>query len=485
MPALNALPRFTDDVGQVISATDLALIRDNIALIDALSFRQMPAFDSSGDVTGLNGPGHYHATDWFWGTTETIWWGAFRFRTGYTTLTLTGATTGSPLGTVTVYLNGISRLAWAPTAGAISQTITISSLGFADGDVVTIEIILSGTHTTTGAYVFYDIYAGPVTYGTSYPGVPSFSGQYTATKLNQLVDAAAWCYNRMALTPIVPGLAHVGAQGPYAPAGLTELYRGAVLRSYSQDSLRILGDVISVSTVSYKLHVYIGGSLIYSSATQGIGYYLADLDISLSTVTVGTRADLSIWIEIIDPGPNTTIPWRKLRYSLYSMRSAGAYPYASTLTALAGYTDITATTLNTALNAYASAVTAVKARIDTDTHIWARARAMRKWYEPVVSSRRTEAGLAHRYVPRFHQRLGDIVIVRGKALKIGWGPVTAPIETEGDLGFDKWVMTHEATATEADTTATQTVYLDGMKGLYPGAAYFVIGGADYAEENLI
>jgi hypothetical protein len=455
------------------------LVRDNIALVDALSFRQMPCFDSSAYNDMLNGPGYYHDTAWFWGTTENIWWGAFRFRTGYTTLTLTGATAGTPLGTLTVYLNGVNRLSWAPTAGAISQTITISALGFADGDVVLIEIILSGTHATAGsAYVFYDIYAAPITYAVSYPGVPSFTGTYTATKLNQLVDAAAWCYARMALVPLVPGLAQIYVWRPLQVVGTVEIYRGAVLRSFTADALRVQGGISNVDVVSYKLHVYIGGSLAYSSAATGPGYLDLDLTISLSGVTVGTRADVALQIECITPGLTA------MRYSLLSVRSEGAYPYASTLATLAGYTDMTATTLSATLNAYAAAITTVKARIDAATWIFDRGRAMRKWYEPVVSSRRTDAALAHRYVPRFHQRLGDVVLVRGKGLKIGWGPVTHP-GGEADLGYDKWTMTHEETATEADTTATQTVYLDGMKGLYPGSAYMCLGGADYVSEEFL
>lgn len=341
-----------------------------------------------------------------------------------------------------------------------------------------IEIVLSGTHAVTGtAIVFYDIYAEPVTYGVSYPGVPSFSGTYSATKLNQLVDAAAWCYNRMALVPFVPGLAQVYVWRPLQVVEFIEIYRGAILRSFTADALRVQGGIYNVDVVSYKLHVYIGGSLAYSSAATGPGYLDVDLTISLSGVTVGTRAEVVLKLECITPGLTA------IRYSILSVRSEGAYPYASALSTVTGYGDISATSLNTILNAYAAAITTVKSRIDSTTWIFERARAMRKWYEPVVSSRRTDAALAHRYVPRFHQRLGDIALVRGKGLKIGWGPVTHP-GGEADLGYDKWETTHTETATEADTTATQTVYLDGMKGLYPGSAYFVLGGADFASEVL-
>src|SRR5262245_6929101 len=149
---LTTLPRFIDDVGQVVSSTDLALIRDNIALCDALSFRSMPAFDIAGDIGGLNGPGHYHDSSWYWGAIEQISWGSFRWRTGMTTLSIINTNVGV-LGseTITIYLNGVSSLGYTPTNGTTTKTISISS-GYTDGDIVLYQVYLSGIRNGSGEY---------------------------------------------------------------------------------------------------------------------------------------------------------------------------------------------------------------------------------------------------------------------------------------------------------------------------------------------
>ena len=54
---LTAVPRFIDDVGMIISSETLSIMRDNIAFVDALSFRVMPCFDNGADnvlIDGLN-----------------------------------------------------------------------------------------------------------------------------------------------------------------------------------------------------------------------------------------------------------------------------------------------------------------------------------------------------------------------------------------------------------------------------------------------
>lgn len=482
MPIVDLPPAFVNGVGQPLSATYLNALRTAAIQLDAWSYRIMPSFDSSAGLDTKT-PGYYPAAPPF-----RIWRGYFRWRTGMTTLTIIGRTASAPAGaTVKTYVNdaGVaSDTIASPLPSTFTRTISISS-GYTDGQVVAVEIKAEGSGvTTTMEIVIHDIYAGPIAFGTAWPGTPTFAGTYDSGKLNQLINACQWLYDRMNVTPMVPQRAQVYALGPFGNRAYEQhypLYYGGIQRSYSDSKVRVIGYFTNVTSTSIRWKIYLGGSLAFTSATVGPGTYTIYDSVAL-TNTVGTRTEIAIFAEVIDPGPNNppTAPWRQSRWSILVVQEepSTSYPYA---TPPAAFTQaaISATTLNSRLNSIATMLSDTKARIDADTHVWGRARAVRRWYGLTEATN----GNYDKRAPIVFIRRGDRVIVSGKGVNIGYGAFQVP--SDPSKNADDYTFSQNSQAIAADKVETQTVWLDSLPGLEYGVAYYVTGeGSRYAEELL-
>jgi hypothetical protein len=467
-------PTFKDAVDMILGAGDLNVLRQNVALIDALSYRQTNGFDSSSGG-GTPTPGAYPSAPPF-----RVWYGFLRFRSDVTALTITGRISFASTVSLKVYLNGNATAAATITSPQTSftSTITISSLGYADGQIIPIEIRATGSGSTaTGTVVITGIYATPITM-SGWPGVPTFTtATVNAAKLNQLASAIAWCYNRMALVPILPQRGCIRQLGSFRN-GVTPIWYGSVVRNFTEDILRIQAYITNPYTPSWRYKVYINQSLAYTSDTYGAGDVNIYLPLTLSGVSVGNTAEVSFIQEVLDQGNKAN--WVFSRWSLHYARtnpSGNVYPAASLPTAFA-HGSLSATTLVSRLDSLATIVAAVKARIDAAPHLWERGYAVRSWYGWDDNTR----GVLPQRAPLHFNRRGSRLVVRGKDVKIAWGVPTTPIHEQGFLDYDNYEFPSTQQIIEGDKVDTKEVYLDSFSGVFVGVRYYLIGDVSYAEE---
>lgn len=471
----------------MLSASDLNQIREACRLVDGWSYRIDPAFDSSAGLD-TNAPGYFSTS-----TPLRIWWGAVLFRTGCTTLTVEGrgALTGSE--SLKVYINGSD----VTTSGTLAGTITLpGALGdfsgsFAvsgsDGDIITVELVIQGSHLSTAQYTINDVYLSPVT-KSGWVAAPSFASvadATDATKLNQLAFSLQWMYERLRMIPIPARQNLFYNLGPFKatsdPQHLNRpMWHGSVGKYYTNTDLRMRWYSISTTTTGYKFDVYLNGVLTSTSPTYGIGATTTDLTLSLASYTIGTRVRIAILASTVTP--STTFPLRFTRWSnsvMHAVADSGGWPYAALPLAFDAPNTLTnANTLRAALASLSTIVNNTKTRIDGRPELWARSRAVRRHY---TKNGATEGLLQARARHGVWQRTGSELIVKGDDVQIGYGPVSLPeIDAEGN-GWEKYAfLINEAVDAEQGTT----VYLDDMQALEYGMAYRLLGNVIGAWEQV-
>lgn len=486
MGIFQSFPIFYDNAGQILSAADLNLIRENVGLVDAWTYRNEPAFDSSTGVD-TNTPGYVSTAD-----PLRIWWGALRFIAGMTTLTIEGYGQRSGSEVLRVYIGGtdVSRsgvplgsITLPTSAGTFAGSFSLA--GYNDGDVVPIELVIEGAHAGTANWQISDVYATPVSM-SGWPGVPTFGTTFSAASLNGLCAAAQWVYERLRLVPIQPRLVMYYNLGPFKDPSYSDpqhtnrpMYYGSVAKYYSNSTLKIYGAVTSLTTSGWSFTVYLNGVAAYSSPTYGVGTQIVDLNLSLASYTLGSRVRVAILASCTNGG--TADPPRFTRWTfgvIHATADAGGWPYASLPTAFVGPSGTTtASSIQTSLNALATNIANAKARIDARPELWSRGRAVRRHY---TRNGDTEGLLQARARPYFWQRQGEQLYAKGKNVKIGYGPITISVDGQAN-GWENYTFQHEETI-DADSGAT--VYLDGYKGLDIGATYRVLGEPIYVAEYI-
>lgn len=486
MAAYQTNPLFYAGSDQILSATDLNRIRENVRLIDGWTYRTTPAFDSSAGVdTGT--PGYTRTED-----LVRIWWGGIRMVAGCTTLTVEGygAKTGSEV--VAVYVGGddttgsgtkLGTITLPAVAGAFSGSWSIAGLGWNDGDVKQIELRIEGAHTNTASYQVTDCYLSPVA-KAGWVAAPAFASVADATDaaaLTALGTAIDWVYARMRLVPLPARLGLYYNLGPFKlgdPQHVNRpMYYGSVGRYHSSAELRVRLWVNSLTTAGWNLAIQLNGATAYTSPTYGVGNQLVDVRLPLTSYTLGSRVRVAILASCTDQG--TTNPLRFTRWSngiMHAVAPSSGWPYASLSTAFVGPSAPTnAGALRAALASLASIVNAAKARIDARPEQWARSRAVRRYYTRNAAS---EELLMQRARMSFVQRSGSELFVAGKNVEIAYGPVTTHPDEQAN-GWEKYQYErHEG----VDATSGTTVYLDNLDGLDYGMAYAILGDPVYAAE---
>lgn len=473
MPIYVPAPVFTDNVGQLLSHEDLAIIRQNAAYAELLSYRMMPGFPSSGGVDTRT-PGFYPTDGDF-----TIWYGNLRFRTGLTTLAVQGTSANTGTMTFKVYVNGVLRITISPAA-TFQGTWTIS--GFADGEVMAIEIVAdfsSGVAPSNAKYVITAVYATPIVYGVSWGGVPSFTTAWTAAKLNQLAAAAEWVYARAAATPIRPDLACLFSLGPFSGDN-RPVYYGSVGRWFSNSEFFFGGQIYNGSSPELYLEVYFNGTKVYTSPNFPIGTHTHYFSLSLSSFAVGEQVEVAIFLNNTVPGAQAD--WQFSRATINAARSqvnTSAVYSSITATPLEDVTTSPAT-LAAYLNGLASVVQAAYDRIQATPAVFNRVWAVRRFFSK--NNKFADLG-SKRGRPRFI-RTGHRLTVRGKGVSIGYGPMTIPTNDRGQ-DWENYTFLHTQSVIDGDKEQTQTVYLDTLPGLTYGVPYYILGDATWAEEHII
>jgi len=492
MPIWEQLPAFYANSEQIDSSTDLNLMRVATGLIDRWSYRNEPAFDSSTGVDRINTPGYYDLT-----TPLRIWWGSALYVTGCTTLTIEGFGAKSSAELLKVYINGtdVSGSGTAlgtitlPTgsSAAFSQAFTVT--GLTDGTVVPIEIRAEGTHLSTATWVIMDVYFSAIT-KSGWVAAPSFAAVADATdpvKLNGLCFSLQWMFERMRLIPMVPRLALFYNLGPFKDPSSGDpqhtnrpMWYGSIGRYYANAELRIAGVIQSLTTTGYNFTVYLNGTLAYTSPTYGIGSTYPDVRIALSSYTLGSRVRVHILASATNGG--TSNPLRFTRWTLgicHAYADSSGWPYATLPAKFVGPSASTnADALRIKLANLATIVNNAKARIDARPEQWARSRAMRRYY---TRNTFTEQLLVARARPHVPQRSGSELFVKGKDIKVGYGPITVTVDAAAN-GFENYQYQRQESVSGAEAGAL--VAMDGLKGLDVGEAYAILGDPLYAAEYI-
>lgn len=467
---------FFNDVNVPLSAADLNLLREQAVYLDGLcAGRRMAVTPSSGaQTTGA-------AADWHpRGDYRQSWW-ALYYRTGMTTLTVEGKNDYR----LDFYLNGVFNSFQAATPAGFTKNITLS--GYADGDVILLDIRTNGNPATAPAgyspkYVIMDVYGSPITVASAWPGVPTFAGTYDAARLNQLSDACAYIWDRVRAVPIPPQAGMVFIPASHK-AETIRLYNGAVGRYATNEVLRVAGILYCRTNAEHYVIDY-NGSTVATSATFSEGTTTIVTHPIPLTHTIGTRAEVAIRA-VIENNVYDDQPGVFSSYVFTAIRSeADGSGYATTAppTAFTAEESITSATLNSRLNSIATMLSAAKAKLDARPELWNRARAARR----VFATDDTQANRNMRRHAALFQRQGDTLITRGKAVKVGYGAINfAPPKEENEpIHYNAFTFANEISiGTTEDKSETTTVLLDNLPGLEPGMLYYVWSGATGALEG--
>lgn len=461
--------------GAFLAAHELNVLRGNAIVLDQLSQRIEAAFDSTGAYGDQVSYNLHPLGDFL------LWRGGLRWRTGHTTLTLEGTAASFGSTDLLITVNGVLKDTVA-AATNWSSSFSIAA-GYANGDILDIRVTTSGNASKTSAFHVEDVYATPVTnLGVAWPGsFATFAGTYTAADLQELSTAQEYLFNVIAATPFLPHLAHVWRNGTHKPQSYT-LWNGSVEYRAVGDTIRIAGNVTFNTTESNLLAFVIspGGSY---TATIVDGTGLIGTSATFDEVLAfpgGTSVGDYARVHLIDECVIQAPPWpHNNLYNLLVLRTEPAIATASPPAVSAANTSVTATTVNSRLNAIATMLNTIKTRVDASTS-FTRTRAMR--YKYAVDDH--QAAKFARTYPQTFVRRGARLIVKGKNVVLAFGPITFEQDEDGATDYAKFKYMFEQTLIGGETEETQRVYLDSIKGLFPGTTYYLIGEIVYAAEFL-
>lgn len=482
MPAFQSFPIFYDSAGQILSAGDLNIIRDNVRLIDGWSFRNEGWLPSSSGVD-TNTPGFVSSDN-----PLRIWWGAARFVAGCTTITVEGYGAQSSAEVLRVYVGGsdisgsgtlVGTITPPASAGAFSGAFALS--GFSDGDVVPIEIRAEGAHLQAANWQILDVYLSPISL-TGWPGVPSVTSSFSASALNQLCAAAQWCYDRMRLVPNPAQLVHYYNLGPFKDPASGDpqhtnrpMFYGSIGNYETGARLWLFGAITSITTTGWGFVVYLNGTAAYTSPTYGIGTQVLDQYLTLPG-SLGSRVRVHILASVSNGGATQPLRFTRFTFGGVLQSPSGGWPYGTLPSAFAGPSvSQSGGTVAGNINTLGSVISAVKARIDARPERWARSRAARRAY---TRNTFNEDLLQARARPYVRTRAGAELFAKGKGMKLAWGPITVTPD-ENANGWEQYTFQHE---TALDDTAL--VPLDAYPGLDYGATYRVLGDPLYVAEYI-
>jgi len=464
MPLVAGVPL---SVSQVVE-----LLRQNAIALDGLAYRDMPLFDSMASNPSYDA---HPSGDFLLGR-----W-SLKYISGLTSLIVTGTASGST-GGLSISINSV-LVASVTLAGIWTETISIAS-GYGAGDLLLIDVYTSGNTNKTSKIVVHDIYATPLSL-SGWTAPPTFTGGYAPDKLQILADDCDWLHRRMNMVPMLPTLAHYFRNGRNdlgnsgSGAGIITQYTGSVLRPAANSILRIAGWANILTNLTERIKVYLGGSLAYTGTTWTPGGYEINVPIDISSIAVGTRAELRIQSEVLSVANNLGEDSRYSFITLQTEAGGAGYP-AQTPPApiLPRPANTSATTLNAALNAIGAMLTATKTTIEAST-AFTRIRACRRvyGYDQHDWSKFTRAH-PHRF-----KRRGDVLDVTGKGpLILGYGNQIMETDDDGHRTY-AYTFEHEESLTDSNLVETKTIYLDNFAGLEVGMPYHIFG-ADYAAERL-
>lgn len=474
MVALHDVPGpFVGDIDVPVEASDVnALIR--LALdLDGASYRRMEAFDSGAHIEteyfARNAPAAYY------GRRYTI-----PYQSGMTQIVVAGTFNRYASETVSIRVNGTQKDT-ITTSGSFSKTLTVSGTDAPNG-IFEVDLVVLNSN---GSADFYNPLAMLACYAVrptpgGWPSTPSWNttssgASYPAANFTQLVNAAQWLADYMYGQARCLQLAHLWTPVNYPRVETRPVYSGAIGRYYSQDILRINGVAITYRSQERML-IKVNGTTVYTGPTWTPGSRGFSIPLTLSH-TLGQRASLEILSEVQTVNNNVD-DQRASRYTLFPIRSeadTGGYPAATPPAFLTPFGTLSQSTLTSTLASIATILANTYTRVTSNSAVWGRVWAMRQRY----GWRSDQDSLIHRFAPR-GERIGNRLTVRGKGVKILWGPLV--LETPATEAY-KYEGTYSQDVCATDKVETKTVYLDTLKALDVGVQYTLLGDVQCAWED--
>lgn len=476
MSAYITPPNFDDNVGQLVSQADLEILRHNASLAEQATWRVSEPFANSGGVETAYTLQYYESET---GDTDIAWDGYLMVKAGMTTLTVEARTAGVGSSKFSLWIENVKKQEWTP--GTSSWSITQSLAGYSVSQVIRITIKVENNGLSKGGTIFIqDIYGSPLSFTDVWPGVPTFTDQYSAAKLVQLSNATSWVLNRSGIVGRPPMLSMRYGLGSCAGPDRRPVYSCTVGRYYANQDLRFGFQVADNTLPNLHAEVWINGVLAWDSGTIPQGKTSFDQWISLSSVPLGTRAEIEVWSNQQATIPRTS--WHFSQWSIWTLTASPHSPslYTTPATAPAADTLITAASLTTWLNSLSSIVSAAKARIDGQPNFYNRVRAQRRWFSKYDKAAELDI---KRNPPRFW-RAGDALVVNGKGVSLAYGGISVPTNDRGVAWYDyTWDKTQQII--ESEKLGTQVLWLDTVQGVDRGSSYYLAGEVHYAEESLL
>lgn len=465
-------PAFVSNVDMPLGEGDLDILTSNAIIEDALAFRA-PEVMSSSAGKDTSTPNAYTGL-----ATEVIWRGSFMMQAGMTDLDIEGWAQRGATEDVQLFLNGAGISTTAVPNGAafaINADISALTIGTVYEAIIQISGVRNPAQALAAKYVIYDAYVSPApTIAASWPGVPTFSGTYSAALLNQLGTAQQYVAQRLNAIPLLPFIAAYYVHGSSVTGDVYPLWWGAVEQANDSDVLNIRIIYMNFGNVAEFYRVKVNGSIVHTSATFGVGdtddSYLA---LDLSGFSADTRLETVIET-VITTGPTAGPSGdRNSRYHLWAVRLSNASPAtAAAPTDFTAGESIASTVVDSRLNALCSMVDDAKARIDANPRIFNRVRLMRRMFGR-DSGQYAVFGPANTYAQRF-TRKGARLVVHGKGVKVGWGAISTKAEKTVTTAYSV-DFAHSEALTDGDAYQTKVIYLDSLPYLRRGQAYSVYG----------
>lgn len=457
--AFTTPPYFYDD--QPLSSTALKILRDNMLVLDAMAQRGFQAQRVRNIATGVGDDPH------------PIWRGSFQFRDGMQTAVIKLFVQAHVGETFVVKFNGVTVHSAAMANGVNTATEGIFASGYTDGEIILVDVLAdySGVdNPTQNTYIMQEAYIleAVTDVVTRAWAAPSSFGAISATNLNKLVDAQLYLYDVLSSPQMPLQISNRWTGGWWLPSetpAVLATYRFA--RHGNNDRLRVIVDYRSRSNISTTLHHYINGSSVdsFSFGANTGDAVTADLDISGLTIDTPARYEL---VEVINT-PATS--WRGAINTKYNirlvetLRNAG-YIAPTLPTETQMLESMTFSTLQSRLNTLGTAMTTLKSDFDSREYLLNRVYMFSR--RPVTNDEQEEY-LEWQYVAR-KKRQGNVLVVRGKDIRLGWG-----FEQKVDYDKPEYEFSKEETLVSGDATETKMYYLDNFDGLEIGFPYFVLG----------
>jgi hypothetical protein len=475
--------------GMVLSATDLEVMRLNLAVLNQLTQRGRDILQTHSPRTRYDqSVGTSYEPEFNAYNPLDYWGGGIRYRTGMTTLTilLHNTLAGGALNEVLrIRINGVNVQDTALIAG--DQTIIHPLGAYTDNTILSIELLLVSGESVSevnpwGTYHLRDLYVSPVGNSMSFAwgGVPTF-GDLSSSNMNQLSNAIDWLSERVGLMPIPMFQSMQNGTGLYWINTRWGIMAGSMVRGHN-DRLNVTYRVAITTTESEQIRLMRDDNTqMFITDVLTPGQRIAEtrtIDISALSASTPFRLELQSVVNSDPPEGETGRPSRYTVDRIWLSRSSItpiALPSSWTPDG-----SLEWSVLQGQLNQLATAAQDIYTRIASNEDDFNRIRPYRRNFGDVPGEREY---WDKRYVGRMGGRTGRLLIVKGRNVKLLYGGIRwmEPTELDGDIDFEG---EYQQTIIGGDGLETKIISLNTLDGLLLGRSYYLRGEVEYAAEVL-